>query len=45
MAWANELGREDCAAELQANLDEEHAADEKLTEVAESRVNSDAATA
>ena len=45
VAWAKELGREDCAAELQANLDEEHAADERLTEVAESRVNADATAA
>jgi ferritin-like metal-binding protein YciE len=45
VAWAKELGREDCAAELQANLDEEKAADEKLTDIAEARVNADAAVA
>ncbi len=45
IAWARELGREDCADELQATLDEEKAADEKLTEIAESRVNEAAATA
>jgi ferritin-like metal-binding protein YciE len=45
VAFAKELGREDCAAELQANLDEEHAADEKLTEIAEDRVNDDATVA
>jgi ferritin-like metal-binding protein YciE len=28
-AWAKQLGREDCAALLQQNLDEEHAADEQ----------------
>ena len=39
VAWANQLGRSDCAAELQANLDEEKAADVKLTEIAENRVN------
>jgi ferritin-like metal-binding protein YciE len=44
IAWARELGREDCAAELEATLEEEKAADGKLTEIAESRVN-DAAVA
>lgn len=39
IAWANELGRSDCAAVLEQNLHEEKAADRKLTEVAESRVN------
>jgi ferritin-like metal-binding protein YciE len=45
IAWARELGREDCASELEATLEEEKAADAKLTEVAESRVNEDAAVA
>ncbi|MDO5705750.1 MAG: ferritin-like domain-containing protein [Paracoccus sp. (in: a-proteobacteria)] len=39
VAWARALGREDCAALLQQNLDEEHAADDKLTDLAESRIN------
>ncbi|MEJ0013145.1 MAG: ferritin-like domain-containing protein [Bauldia sp.] len=43
IAWARELGRDDCADELEATLEEEKAADAKLTEVAESRVNEDAA--
>jgi ferritin-like metal-binding protein YciE len=45
IAWARELGREDCASELEANLEEEKAADAKLTEVAETRVNEDASVA
>jgi ferritin-like metal-binding protein YciE len=45
IAWARELGREDCAAELEANLEEEKAADAKLTEIAEGRVNEDATIA
>jgi len=43
VAWAKQLGREDCAALLQQNLDEEKAADKKLTMLAESRVNRRAA--
>ena len=43
IAWANELGRSDCAAVLQKNLDEEKATDKKLTSLAESRVNLQAA--
>jgi ferritin-like metal-binding protein YciE len=39
IAWAKELGRNDCAALLQQNLDEEKATDKKLTSIAESRVN------
>ena len=39
IAWAKELGRNDCAALLQQNLDEEKATDRKLTSIAESRVN------
>src|SRR5437868_7574384 len=36
IAWANQLGRSDCAALLKQNLDEEKAADKKLTVMAES---------
>ena len=43
IAWAKQLGRDDCAAVLAETLEEEKAADEKLTEVAESRVNMEAA--
>ena len=39
IAWAKELGRNDCAALHQQNLDEEKATDRKLTSIAESRVN------
>lgn len=38
-AWARQLGRNDCAAVLEQNLDEEKAADLKLTAIAEARVN------
>ena len=41
--WAKDLGRADCAEVLKKNLDEEKAADKKLTEIAESRVNLQAA--
>jgi ferritin-like metal-binding protein YciE len=44
IAWAKELGRSDCASVLQKNLDEEKAADRKLTEIAESRLNLKAAS-
>lgn len=43
IAWAKQLGRPDCASVLQQNLDEEKAADMKLTKVAESTVNKQAA--
>jgi ferritin-like metal-binding protein YciE len=43
VAWAKQLGRNDCASVLQQNLDEEKAADEKLTKLAESNVNRKAA--
>jgi len=43
VAFAKELGRDDCAAVLQQTLDEEYAADKKLTAVAEARVNRKAA--
>ncbi len=39
IAFANQLGRQDCAAVLQQTLDEERAADRKLTAIAENRVN------
>jgi ferritin-like metal-binding protein YciE len=38
-AWARQLGRNDCASVLEQNLDEEKAADRKLTTIAEARVN------
>jgi len=38
-AWARQLGRSDCASVLEQNLDEEKAADMKLTGIAEARVN------
>ena len=43
IAWAKELGRNDCAQLLQQNLEEEKATDQKLTALAESRVNRKAA--
>ena len=43
IAWAKQFGRNDCAALLQQNLDEEKAADKKLTAMAESNVNRRAA--
>ena len=43
VAWAKQLGRPDCASVLQQNLDEEKAADAKLTSVAERSVNVKAA--
>ncbi|MBS9719182.1 ferritin-like domain-containing protein [Tianweitania sp. BSSL-BM11] len=44
VAWAKQLGRSDCAAILQQNLDEEEATDKKLTQIAEAGgVNSMAA--
>ena len=43
VAFAKQLGRQDCASVLQQTLDEEHAADRKLTQVAEGRVNRKAA--
>lgn len=39
VAWANQLGRNDCASLLEATLEEEKATDKKLTEMAESKVN------
>jgi ferritin-like metal-binding protein YciE len=43
IAWAKQLGREDCAAVLAQNLKEEEATDKKLSGLAESRVNREAA--
>jgi ferritin-like metal-binding protein YciE len=43
IAWANMLGRDDCASVLQRNLDEEKATDEKLNKMALSSVNRKAA--
>jgi ferritin-like metal-binding protein YciE len=44
IAWANRLGRRDCAALLKQNLDEEAATDRKLTGLAEGAVNVRAAS-
>jgi ferritin-like metal-binding protein YciE len=43
IAWAQQLGRSDCASVLQQNLDEEKATDKKLTAMAESKINRKAA--
>ena len=43
IAWAKQLGRNDCATVLQQNLEEEKAVDKKLTTLAESSVNRKAA--
>lgn len=43
VAWAEELGRKDCASVLRQTLDEEKAADEKLTALADDRINLQAA--
>jgi ferritin-like metal-binding protein YciE len=44
IAWAEELGRDDCASILKATLNEEKAADKKLSSIAESKVNRKAAS-
>jgi len=44
IAWAKQLGRTDCASVLQKTLDEEKAADKKLTMLAESKINLRAAS-
>ena len=44
IAWAKMLGRNDCASVLQKNLDEEKAADRKLSELAETKLNLRAAS-
>lgn len=43
VAWAKQLGRPDCAALLQQNLDEEMKTDKALTDLAESHINAAAA--
>lgn len=39
IAWARQLGRDDCASVLQQTLDQEKTTDRKLTQIAEARVN------
>ena len=39
IAWAGELGRSDCIPHLKANLAEERATDQKLTQMSERRFN------
>ena len=39
IAWAKQLGRNDCASILQKTLDEEKNTDRKLTTLAEGRIN------
>jgi ferritin-like metal-binding protein YciE len=43
IAWAKQLGRNDCASVLAENLKEEEETDRKLTEMAESKINLQAA--
>ncbi len=43
VAWAKQLGRNDCATLLQQNLEEEKSADMKLNKLAEGNVNRTAA--
>ena len=43
IAWAKTLGRDDCASVLEETLNEEKAADEKLTSIAKGGVNRKAA--
>jgi ferritin-like metal-binding protein YciE len=43
IAWANQLGKQDAAKLLRANLEQEYAADRKLTELAEKTLNRQAA--
>jgi len=45
VAWANAMGHSEAARLLQKNLDEEKAADEKLTALAEAGINQEAAAA
>jgi ferritin-like metal-binding protein YciE len=45
IAWAKQLGRADCASLLEQNLNEEKAADAKLTSLAERGVNAKAKAA
>lgn len=39
IAWAKQLGRNDCASVLQKTLEEETATDQKLTKLAETKIN------
>jgi len=39
VAWSREMGREECARILEETLKEEKAADAKLTQIAEARLN------
>ena len=39
IAWAHQLGRPDCASVLEPTLNEEKATDQKLTAIAEARIN------
>jgi ferritin-like metal-binding protein YciE len=43
VAWAKQLGREDCAGILHQILDQEKATDQKLNRIAESKINTKAA--
>ena len=43
IAWAKQLGRNDCANALHKNLEEEKSTDEKLSKLAEARINRKAA--
>lgn len=43
IAWSKELGRTDCATVFEQTLNEEYAADRKLTQLAEERLNRAAA--
>lgn len=42
IAWARELGMDECESLLQQSLDEEKKTDKLLTDIAESRINSEA---
>ena len=42
-AWAKQLGRDDCAGVLHQILEQEKSADQKLTRIADSKVNTQAA--
>ncbi len=44
IAWARLLGRNDCASNLQKTLDEERTTDQKLTSLAEGKINLRAAS-
>jgi ferritin-like metal-binding protein YciE len=44
IAWAKQLGRNDCASVLQKTLEEEKATDKKFTTLAESKINLRAAS-